>query len=101
MDYPAAHRQDIVEELHGHRVADPYRWLEEAQSAETKEWLQGQDELFHRHVDGLPGRERLRSRITELLGAGSISSPIWRGERRFFLRRTAEQELSVPSGSTV
>ncbi|GAA2738082.1 prolyl oligopeptidase family serine peptidase [Actinocorallia aurantiaca] len=95
MDYPAAHRQDIVEELHGHEVSDPYRWLEEAQSAETKEWLQAQDELFHAHVDALPGRERLRARITELLGSGSISAPIWRGDRYFFMRRTAEQELSV------
>jgi prolyl oligopeptidase len=95
MGYPSAHRQDIVEDLHGHRVADPYRWLEDPQSADTKEWLRAQDELFHQRVDDLPGRERLRSRITELLGAGSISSPVWRGERRFFMRRTADQELAV------
>ena len=95
MGYPSAHRQDIVEDLHGHRVADPYRWLEDPQSADTKEWLRAQDELFHQQVDDLPGRDRLRSRITELLGAGSISSPVWRGERRFFMRRTADQELAV------
>ncbi|MFD0687716.1 prolyl oligopeptidase family serine peptidase [Actinomadura fibrosa] len=95
MPYPPAPRQDIVEEIHGHRVADPYRWLEDPDSAETKEWLAGQDELFHTILDALPGRDRLRRRLGELLGAGSVGSPVWRGERRFFTRRTAEQEHPV------
>ncbi|GAA3229617.1 prolyl oligopeptidase family serine peptidase [Actinocorallia longicatena] len=104
MDYPVAPRQDIVEDLHGHRVADPYRWLEDPASAETKEWLAAQDELFHAEVDELPGRDHLRRRIGELLGSGYISSPIHRGDRRFFMRRTAEQELGAlytidPDGS--
>jgi prolyl oligopeptidase len=95
MAYPPAHRQEIVEDLHGHQVADPYRWLEEAHSDDTKKWLTAQDELFHQCVDELPGRERLRKRITELLGAGYVSSPTWRGDVRFFMRRTAEQEHAV------
>lgn len=93
--YPPAHRQDIVEDLHGRQVEDPYRWLEDAQSPETKKWLTAQDELFHARVDGLPGRDRLRRRLGELLGAGSIGSPVWRGERRLFTRRTADQEHAV------
>ncbi|MBC6458715.1 prolyl oligopeptidase family serine peptidase [Actinomadura sp. HBU206391] len=93
--YPAAQRQDIVEDLHGHQVADPYRWLEDPQSDDTKRWLTDQDELFHQAVDGLPGRERLRARLTDLLGSGSIGSPVWRGDRRFFVRRAAEQEHAV------
>jgi prolyl oligopeptidase len=93
--YPAAHRQNVVDDLHGHRVADPYRWLEEPHSDETKRWLAEQGELFQQTVEGLPGRPRLRERINELLGAGSIGSPRWRGDRRFFMRRTAEQEHAV------
>ncbi|MGI8336340.1 prolyl oligopeptidase family serine peptidase [Actinomadura scrupuli] len=93
--YPPARRQEIVEDLHGRRVPDPYRWLEEAGSEETRAWLTAQDELFHRRVDGLPGRERLRKRISELLGAGHVSAPTWRGDVRFFMRRTAEQEHAV------
>jgi hypothetical protein len=46
--YPPAQRQDIVEEIHGHRVADPYRWLEDAGSEATTEWLAAQDKLFHK-----------------------------------------------------
>jgi prolyl oligopeptidase len=95
MAYPPAHRQEIVEDLRGHRVPDPYRWLEDARSEDTRTWLTAQDELFHRHVDGLPGRERLRKRISELLGAGHVGSPTWRGDVRFFMRRTAEQEHAV------
>jgi prolyl oligopeptidase len=93
--YPAARREDIVEDLHGHQVADPYRWLEDPQSDDTKRWLTAQEELFHGTVDELPGRGRLRERITELLGAGTVGSPIWRRERRFFVRRTADQEHAV------
>ncbi|REE95701.1 prolyl oligopeptidase family serine peptidase [Thermomonospora umbrina] len=93
--YPPASRQDIVDELHGHSVPDPYRWLEDPSAQETKKWLSAQDELFHSLVDGLPGRERIRDRVAELLRAGSVGSPVWRGGRRFFTRRTAEQEHAV------
>jgi prolyl oligopeptidase len=93
--YPAARREDIVDDIHGHRVPDPYRWLEDSNGDETKSWLTEQDELFHREVDDLPGRARLRTRIRELLGAGTVGAPVWRGERRFFMRRTAEQEHAV------
>jgi prolyl oligopeptidase len=103
--YPAARREDIVEEIHGHQVADPYRWLEDPNGEETKTWLTEQDDLFHREVDGLPGRDRLRVRVRELLASGSVGAPVWRGERRFFMRRTAEQEHAVlytvdPGGDT-
>lgn len=102
--YPAATRQDIVEDLHGHRVADPYRWLEDAASAQTREWLTAQDDLARGYLDGLPGRQRLGARLRELLAAGMVTSPSWRGGRSFFLRRTAEQEHAVllvrgPDGS--
>ncbi|QXJ21032.1 S9 family peptidase [Actinomadura graeca] len=93
--YPPAPRQDIVDEIHGHRVADPYRWLEDPAGDATREWLAAQDELFRKAADALPGRARLRRRLGELLGAGSVGSPVWRGGRRFFTRRTAEQEHPV------
>ncbi|TNY35978.1 prolyl oligopeptidase family serine peptidase [Thermomonospora catenispora] len=93
--YPSAPRQDIVDELHGHRIPDPYRWLEDPASPETKEWLAAQEELFRSVADGLPGRGRLRRRIAELLRAGGVGPPVWRGERRFFTRRTPDQEHAV------
>jgi prolyl oligopeptidase len=93
--YPRAERDDVVDEIHGQQVADPYRWLEDGGSESTRTWLTAQDALFHEAVDELPGRERLRTRVTELLRAGSVTAPIWRGGRQFFTRRVAEQEHGV------
>ncbi|GAA2599794.1 prolyl oligopeptidase family serine peptidase [Actinomadura fulvescens] len=93
--YPSAQRQDIVDDLFGHRVPDPYRWLENRQDEATEKWLTEQDDLFRRTVGGFPGRDGLRRRLGELLAAGSVGSPVWRGERRFFTRRTADQEHPV------
>jgi prolyl oligopeptidase len=95
MRYPPAPRLDLVEVLHGHEVADPYRWLEDAGSAQTREWSAAQDELVREHLDGLPGRERLRQRLTELLGTGSVGAPAWREGRSFRMRREPGQEHAV------
>src|SRR4051794_23982350 len=95
MDYPAAERLDLVEEIAGTTVADPYRWLENADDPRTVAWTAAQDALAAAALDGLPGREHLRTRITELLAAGVVGAPVWRGSRSFFVRRTAEQEHAV------
>jgi prolyl oligopeptidase len=93
--YPPARRQDLTEVIHGQAVADPYRWLEDAGSHETQAWLAAEDELLAEHMAGLSGREALAARIYELLGAGSVGAPIWRGDRRFFTRRAPGQEHAV------
>jgi prolyl oligopeptidase len=93
--YPEARRSDDSDLLHGSVVADPYRWLEDADDPETVAWSLAQDDLLHSaHVD-LPGRDRLAARVAELLGAGTVGTPAWRGDRQFFMRRTAEQEHAV------
>ncbi|HEX2498280.1 MAG TPA: prolyl oligopeptidase family serine peptidase, partial [Actinomycetes bacterium] len=102
--YPPADRADLVEDLFGHSVADPYRWLEDPASEATRVWSEAQDELFAEQRAGWPGRDRLQQRLLELLRAGIVSAPIWRGERQFFMRRTADQEHAIlltvdPDGS--
>jgi prolyl oligopeptidase len=94
-EYPAAPRGDTVDQLHGHDVADPYRWLEDAGSPQTQEWLGQQDALFEAEAGSARGRDALRTRLAELLGAGVVGSPSWRGDRQFFMRRTADQEHAV------
>ncbi|CAM3792643.1 prolyl oligopeptidase family serine peptidase [Nocardiopsis rhodophaea] len=103
--YPAAERLELSETLHGRDVRDPYRWLEEADSAQTKEWAAAQDTLFNEVAADLPTRGWFADRIHELMGAGYVGAPVWRGDRRFFTRRTAEQEHGVlhtvdPGGDT-
>ena len=93
--YPAARRLDLVEDLHGHRVADPYRWLEDADSAETRDWLAAQETLWAGYRDGLPRREAFTARVRELLRVGSVGLPTWRGTTRFSMRRDPDQEHAV------
>ncbi|MGW4470979.1 prolyl oligopeptidase family serine peptidase [Nonomuraea sp. NPDC004354] len=89
--YPAARRDDVVENLHGTPVPDPYRWLEDSDDPEVKGWLLAQEELFRSQVQP----QRFKERIAELLRSGSVGVPVWRGERHFFSRRTPDQEHAV------
>ncbi|MER7505759.1 prolyl oligopeptidase family serine peptidase [Nonomuraea pusilla] len=89
--YPTARREDIVDLVHGTPVPDPYRWLEDPDSPETKEWLLAQAGLFAERN----GPQRFKHRITELLRSGSVGTPAWRGDRCFFSRRTPDQEHAV------
>jgi prolyl oligopeptidase len=93
--YPPARRQDLAEQIGGRIVSDPYRWLEDADSEETQSWLAAQDVLLAGYMAELPDREGLATRITELLGAGYVGAPVWRGERQFYMRRAAGQEHAV------
>jgi prolyl oligopeptidase len=73
-------------------VADPYRWLEDPGSDESGAWLAAQDALAAGQLTALPARAALAARIAELTATGLVSSPSWRGERRFFLRREPDEE---------
>ncbi len=90
--YPEARRSDDADILHGSVVADPYRWLEDPDDPETVAWSLAQDDLLRSQNGDLPGRDRLAERVAELLGAGTVGTPAWRGDRQFFMRRTADQE---------
>jgi prolyl oligopeptidase len=93
--YPAARRLDLTEELHGYRVADPYRWLEDPDSPETRQWLAAEEELWAAYRDGLPRREEFTARVRELLRVGSVGLPAWRGATQFYTRRDPDQEHAV------
>src|SRR5512144_1859453 len=94
-DYPHAQRLDLVAHLHGRVVPDPYRWLEDPDSPETREWAAAQDVLFAAHAQTWPARDRFGIRLAELLRTGSIGTPVWRGRRCFFARREPGQEHGV------
>ncbi|HVX43091.1 MAG TPA: prolyl oligopeptidase family serine peptidase [Mycobacteriales bacterium] len=102
--YPFADRDELVEDLHGHRVADPYRWLEDKSDVRTIEWEAAQDMLVTPFLEKLPGREEHRTRLAELLRTGSVGVPDHRSpgagapqdtSRVFFTRRQPEQEHAV------
>ncbi|MBA3654654.1 MAG: S9 family peptidase [Actinobacteria bacterium] len=91
MQYPDAKRLDIVDVIHGHEVADPYRWLEDPTGEDTKQWSAQQDALVQPYLAALPGRHRLAERLRDLI-PGVIGPPSVRGARSFFLRRQPDEE---------
>ena len=90
--YPLAERLDLVDDLFGHCVADPYRWLEDPADPRTVAWSAAQDELARTRLDALPGRATLATRLEPLLRAGGVGTPAWRAGRAFFTRREPHQE---------
>ena len=90
---PATRRDDVTEVLHGVSVTDPYRWLEDQKSPETRAWISAQNAYTHTLLDAWPGRAQVEKRATELLRHGSIRAPFEAGGRLFYRRRSAEQDL--------
>ncbi len=93
--YPDAERLPLIDTLHGHVVPDPYRWLEDAADPRTESWSKMQDALFAAARDTWPDKEHVRRRVSELVGAGVVTAPVWRGDRQFLMRRSADQEHAV------
>ncbi|HET8970173.1 MAG TPA: prolyl oligopeptidase family serine peptidase [Candidatus Nanopelagicales bacterium] len=93
--YPPAPRTGDADELFGRTVPDPYRYLENPADPRTTAWSAGQAELLASQAAGWVGRAHWKQRVGDLLGAGGISAPVWRGERRFFMRRAGTQEHAV------
>jgi prolyl oligopeptidase len=81
--YPAARVCDLVDTLHGVRVADPYRWLEDPDSEETRAWVEAENALTRSMLDG-PARDALVARLTELFDYPRTTIPQQRGDRCFF-----------------
>lgn len=92
---PNAAREAIIDVLHGVEVADPYRWLEDADDPRTRAWNEEQRALFAERSAAWVGRPHWRRRIAELLAGGGISTPTWRGDRRFFFRRNGDEQHAV------
>jgi len=92
---PATRAGDVQETLHGVVVSDPYRWLEDQDSAETRAWITQQNDYTHNLLDSWPGRKRLEERLARLKKVERISSPIERSGRLFYRKRGADQEQFV------
>ncbi len=92
---PPSRREDVVDEIHGTKVADPYRWLERADAAEVVRWSEAQHGHARRELDALPHRDALRHRLRELLYYDSLSPPRRFGTREFYARRHADKEKAI------
>ncbi|MBN2072144.1 MAG: S9 family peptidase [Candidatus Krumholzibacteriota bacterium] len=92
---PVTRKDNVVDTLHGIEIVDPYRWLEDQESAETRAWIKAENEYTHSILDQLPGRKELVERLTALMKIDRIGIPTVRGNRYFLSRRSADQDQFV------
>ena len=93
--YPAARSDGSVETLHGTALPDPYRWMEELESEETRRWIREEETLFQSFVGSVPEREAYRRRILELSSQTLYLAPVEAGGRYFLTRISS---TGVPAG---
>src|SRR5690348_10665661 len=84
-----------VDDYHGVKVPDPYRWLEDDRSAETAQWVEAENKITFGYLEKIPFREQVRRRLSQLLNYAKYSAPERRGEHFFFLKNDGLQNQSV------
>ena len=93
--YPAAPSDAVVDDYHGVKVADPYRWLEEPDAPATRAWVAAENELTFGYLARIPARESIQRRMTELWDYARYELPTQAGGRVFFRRNDGLQNQSV------
>ena len=93
--YPHTRKDAVVDTYHGVEVADPYRWLEDDMSAETAQWVEAQNVVTFAHLDTIPFRRALATRLEQLFDYPKYSQPFRRGRMRFFTRNAGLQNQAV------
>ncbi len=93
--YPTARRSELTENHHGTQVRDPYRWMEELDSAETREFVLAQAKLTDSYLAQIPAREAIQQRLTKLLDYEKFGTPTLRGNRYFYTHNKGLQPHAV------
>ena len=92
---PATRVETLVETIHGVEVADPYRWLEDGESAEVRAWTEAQNTHTRDVLRRVPGREVISRELERVLRTGTVNAPEPRGQRYFYTRRDPRQNQPV------
>ncbi|MGC9350088.1 MAG: prolyl oligopeptidase family serine peptidase [Anaerolineae bacterium] len=93
--YPTTRRSNRVDDYHGTSVADPYRWLEELDSPETRAWIEAQNAVTFHYLDQIPEREAIRQRLTSVWDYPKAGAPFKKGSYYFQFRNTGLQNQDV------
>jgi len=95
LDYPQTKKVDHVDTYHGVQVADPYRWLEDDNSAETAAWVEAQNKVTFNYLEQIPHRAALKARLESLYNYPKYGAPSRKGEHFFFSKNDGLQNQSV------
>jgi prolyl oligopeptidase len=90
---PLTRRDDFREVMHGAEIVDPYRWLEDQDSPETRAWIDAQNAYTHSLLDRVDGRDAIRARLAALEKYDDRGTPFERGGRIFVMQHRAEDDL--------
>lgn len=93
--YSEAPGGQVVDDYNGVKIADPYRWMEELDSTETRAWVEAENKLTFSYLEAIPGRDAIRTRLTELWDYERYSVPFVEGGRTFLSRNSGLQAQSV------
>lgn len=93
--YPHTRKCDQVDHYHGVTIADPYRWLEDLDSEETKAWVEAQNEVTFAYLNQIPAKETLKERLTQLWDYEKYGIPFKEGNRYFYFKNDGLQNQSV------
>jgi prolyl oligopeptidase len=94
-NYPPARKSDQVDDYHGVKVADPYRWLEDLDSEETRNWVEAENKLSFGYLAAIPERNALKERLTKLWNYEKYGIPFKEGNRYFYTRNSGLQNQAV------
>jgi prolyl oligopeptidase len=95
LEYPAARHDDVVDDYFGTKVADPYRWLEDDNSPETKAWVEEQNRITFAWLSEVPQRGAIRARVRELWNHERFGLPSREGPWLVYGRNDGLQNQSV------
>ena len=93
--YPETKKVGQIDDYNGVKVVDPYRWLEDDNSAETKAWVEAQNKITFDYLEKIPERESIKRRLTELWNFERHGVPFKRGQRYFMTKNDGLQNQSV------
>src|SRR5689334_10399634 len=93
--YPQPPKGDQVDDYHGTKVADPYRWMENPDSPDTRAWIEAENKISFDYLKQIPGREQIRQRLTEIWNFERFGVPFKEGNRYFVTRNDGLQNQSV------
>ena len=95
INYPPAPKGDTVDTYHGVAVPDPYRGLEDPDSAETRAWVEAENKITFGYLEAIPARAQLKDRLTKLWDYEKFGAPSKQGHRYFYSRNSGLQNQSV------
>ncbi len=95
LKYPETLKGDVEDEYFGTMVKDPFRWLEDDNSAETAEWVKAQNELTFAYLETIPYRDKMKQRLTKIWDFPRESAPAKKGDKFFYYRNDGLQNQSV------